>query len=204
MKASDNNEVIQSTSMLDTLFTSTKQKVLTLFFCHPEKRYLLSEIIDRAKVGSGSVQREVQRLTASQLINLHQQGREKYYQANPDSPLFNELRSLFEKTRGGEQLILQALKPLESQLKLALIYGSYAKQTDHANSDIDLLLISDNLTLEEVFDALEPAEKQLERQINPTLYTTDEFKNRREKGQSFITRLLAGTYKLLKGHPDDI
>lgn len=204
MKASDNNEVIQSTSMLDTLFTSTKQKVLTLFFCHPEKRYLLSEIIDRAKVGSGSVQREVQRLTASQLINLHQQGREKYYQANPDSPLFNELRSLFEKTRGGEQLILQALKPLESQLKLALIYGSYAKQTDHANSDIDLLLISDNLTLEEVFAALEPAEKQLERQINPTLYTTDEFKNRREKGQSFITRLLAGTYKLLKGHPDDI
>lgn len=204
MKASDNNEVIQSTSMLDTLFTSTKQKVLTLFFCHPEKRYLLSEIIDRAKVGSGSVQREVQRLTASQLINLHQQGREKYYQANPESPLFNELRSLFEKTRGGEQLILQALKPLESQLKLALIYGSYAKQTDHANSDIDLLLISDNLTLEEVFDALEPAEKQLERQINPTLYTTDEFKSRREKGQSFITRLLAGTYKLLKGHPDDI
>lgn len=204
MKAPDKSETIQSTSMLDTLFTSTKQKVLTLFFCHPEKRYLLSEIIDRAKVGSGSVQREVQRLTASQLINLHQQGREKYYQANPDSPLFNELRSLFEKTRGGEQLILQALKPLESQLKLALIYGSYAKQTDHANSDIDLLLISDNLTLEEVFAALEPAEKQLERQINPTLYTTDEFKNRRKKGQSFITRLLAGTYKLLKGHPDDI
>ncbi|WP_404420077.1 nucleotidyltransferase domain-containing protein [Marinospirillum sp.] len=204
MKTSKTKSENQSISMLDALFASTKQKVLALFFCHPEKSYQLSEIIAKAKAGSGSVQREVQRLKASHLVSLHQKGREKYYQANPHSPLFNELHSLFEKTRGTEQLILHALQTLECRLQLALIYGSYAKQTDHANSDIDLLLISDSLTLEEVFAALEPVEKQLERQINPTLYTQVEFKVRLEKGQPFITRLLAGPYRLLKGHPDDI
>lgn len=191
-------------NMLDALFASTKQKVLALFFCNPEKSFLLSEVIDKAQAGSGSVQREVQRLKASQLITLYKQGREKRYQANPDAPIFMELCNLFAKTQGSKQQLIQALQPLDKQIKLALIYGSFAKGTDHANSDIDLLLVSDNLTLEEVFSTLEPVEKKLERTVNPTLYTTPEFKARREKQHPFLTKLLNGHYEQLKGHPDDI
>jgi predicted nucleotidyltransferase len=62
---------------------------------------------------------------------------------------------------------------------LALLYGSVAKGTDTAASDVDILIVAEGLTLEDVYAALAPAEAVLERSINPTLYTSQEFADRR-------------------------
>ena len=107
-----------------------------------------------------------------------------------------------EKTVGLREPIRAALAPMEPRIVHATVYGSVAKQTDTATSDVDLLVVSDELTLEELYASLAPAEKSLARKINPTLYTSREFERRRRNGNAFLKRVLAGKHIVLIG--DDL
>lgn len=187
------------TGLADALFSQTRQKVLRLFFARQERDFSVKELIEQAEAGSGGVRRELARLVDSGLVQVKLQGRQKRYRANPDSPIFPELSSLVSKLLGPEQQVENALNSISDKIDLALIYGSVAKRTDHANSDIDLMLVSDSLTLEEAFEALEPAEINLSRTINPTLYKQEEFKKRRANNNPFLRKVLEGQYILLKG-----
>ncbi|RBW48593.1 transcriptional regulator [Marinobacter sp. F3R11] len=187
------------TGLADALFSQTRQKVLRLFFAREERDFSIKELIEQAEAGSGAVQRELARLVDSGLVQVTLQGSQKRYRVNPDSPVFPELSSLVSKLLGPEQQVADALNSISDKIDLALIYGSVAKKTDHANSDIDLMLVSDSLTLEEVFEALEPAEAKLSRTINPTLYKQEEFEKRRANNNPFLRKVLDGQYILLKG-----
>lgn len=189
--------------MADALFSGTRQRVLGLLFGQPERSYTLSELIRLVGAGSGAVQREVQRLGDSGLLTVDAVGRQKWFQANPHSPVFEELCSIARKLLGPEIVIEEALDSLGDRLKLAILFGSVAKAEDRADSDIDLLLVADDVTLEEVFSALAPAEKALGRPINPTLYTPAEFEQRRQTGNPFVTSVLANRHSVLKGVLDD-
>lgn len=191
------------TGLADALFSATRQKVLRLFFTRQERDFSIKELIEQAEAGSGAVQRELARLVDSGLVQVSLQGRQKRYKANPDSPIYPELSSLVSKLLGPEQQVENALQPISDRIDLALIYGSVAKGADHAGSDIDLMLVSDTLTLEEVFEALGPAEISLSRTINPTLYKREEFKKRRANQNSFLRKVLEGQYILLKGSVDE-
>ncbi|MEZ5530718.1 MAG: nucleotidyltransferase domain-containing protein [Porticoccaceae bacterium] len=186
-------------SISDALFSGTRQKVLGLLFGQPERSFFLNEIIQLAQAGSGAVQREVERLHTSGLIKATQYGRQKSYAANPDSPIYEELCTLTRKLLGPEQRLKSHLEN-EKGVKLAILYGSVAKKLDTASSDIDLLLVSDALTLEEVFHMLEPLETELARPVNPTLYTSAEFFSRIKEKNPFLVKLLQGEHILLKGN----
>lgn len=168
-------------TLADALFSRTQQRVLSLVFGQPERAFALSELIALAGSGTGAVQREVQKLLDSRLIVATTADRHRHYQANHAAPIFEELRSIVEKTAGVPGRLRAALVPLTDRVRLALLYGSVAKQTDTATSDIDVLLVSDDLTLEEVFTALQDAERDLGRRVSPTLYTSDEFRRRRRQ-----------------------
>jgi predicted nucleotidyltransferase len=191
-------------TIADALFSRTQQRVLSLVFGQPERAFALSELIALADSGSGAVQREVQKLLDSKLIVATITGRQKRYQANPAAPIFQELRSIVEKTAGVPGRIRAALGPLADRIRLALLFGSVAKQTDTAMSDIDVLVVSDDLTLEEVFTALQDAERDLGRGVSPTLYTSDEFRRRRRASHPFLTRVLDGPHVVLAGDLDAV
>lgn len=190
-------------SLADALFSGTRQKVLGLLFMQPDHDFSLAELIERAKAGSGAVQREIGRFVDSGLVTVEVKGRQKRYRANPESPIFPELCSLVAKTLGPAQVVKDALRAIDNEIDVALIYGSVAKNTDRADSDIDLMLVSDTLTLEDVFTALEPVEHDLSRPVNPTLYTRQEFEKRRANDNPFIRKVLNGPYLLLKGIIDE-
>jgi predicted nucleotidyltransferase len=162
----------------------------------------MSELIALADSGSGAVQREIQKLLDSRLVVAATSGRQRRYQANPVAPIFQELRAIIEKTAGVPGRLRAALAPLADRIRLALLYGSVAKQTDTAMSDIDVLVVSDDLTLEELFTALQDAERDLGRRVSPTLYTSDEF--RRRSGHPFLTRVLEGPHVALVGEADAV
>lgn len=187
------------TSLGDALFPATRQKVLGLFFGQPWRDFSVSELIAEAGAGSGGVQRELKRLTGSGLVLAESIGRQRRYRANPDSPVYAELCSIVRKTIGPADQLRAALEPLADQLEVALMFGSVAKGTDTAQSDIDVLLVSNSLTLEIVFEALEEAEAALGRPIQPTLYTSDEFQRRRDSQSPFIRNVLAGEHVVLWG-----
>lgn len=191
------------TSVADALFTTTQQRVLALLFGQPQRSFFTQQLIELAGGGRGAVQRELERLQQSGLIVQSTQGNQKHYQANSSSPVFTELCGIVGKLLGPADILRDALGPIAEKVQLALLYGSAAAHRDTAHSDFDLLLISDELTLEEVYEALTPAEKRLDRPINPTLYTHTEFRKRLERRNPFLIKLLDGATINLMGNKDD-
>jgi len=192
-----------TSSLADALFTSTQQKVLGLLFGQPDRSFFVTEIMGLVKAGSGAVQRELHRLGHAGLVSVQMHGNQKHYQANSDSPLFDEICSIVRKTVGLEEPLRVAVDSLPGTIHLALIYGSVAKRTDTSASDVDLLVVADDLTLEEVYAALSTAEQVLDRKVNPTLYTSEEFNRRRARGNSFLERVMDGPVIVLSGSIDD-
>ena len=170
----------------------TQQRVLALVFGQTERSFFTNELIGLVGAGSGAVQREMSRLVESGLVTVSRIGSQKHYQANPAAPIFEELRGIVTKILGPAEVLCAALLPLGDKVRLALLYGSVAKRSETAYSDIDILIVSDMLTLELVYSALAPAEQQLGRKISPTLYTVAEFNRRRQDANPFLTKLLAG------------
>lgn len=185
------------TSLADALFTTTQQRVLALIYGQPSRSFFASELIALTGSGSGAVQRELKRLASSGLVTATRIGKQKHYQANAESPVFEELRGLVVKTVAMADPIRQVLESLGERLVLALIYGSVAKGTDTAASDIDLLVVADAVTLEDIYSALAPVEATLDRKINPTLYTSPEYAARKADGNAFLARMLAGEHVVL-------
>ncbi len=185
------------TGLADALFTTTQQRVLALLFGQPARSFFATELIELTGSGSGAVQRELKRLTSSGLVTVTRIGNQKHYQANPNSPVFDELRRLVLKTIALAEPIRQALEPLADRVELALLYGSVVMGTDTAQSDIDILIVAEEVTLEDVYSALAPVETDLDRKINPTLYTSQEFAARKASKNAFLTRVISGEHLVL-------
>ena len=187
-------------ALADALFTSSQQEVFALLFGQPDREFYVTEIIALAGCGRGAVQRELTKLAQCGLAITSQVGNRKYYQANRDAPLFEEMFGIVRKTVGVEEAIRDALSSLADRLTLAVLFGSVARRADTAASDIDLLLVSDEL--ETVYSTLEPVEKLLGRRINPVLYTTEEFRRRYEDKAGFVMRVLDAPHVVLMGSLD--
>lgn len=181
----------QPTGLADALFSSTQQRVLGYLFGQPERSFFANELIGLAGAGSGAVQRELKRLSESGLVTVTRLGNQKHYQANPASPIFIELCGIAQKTFGLASPLREALIPLADQIHAAFVYGSVAKKSDTATSDIDLMVISDSLAYADLYGTLERVAVQLGRPVNPTIYSRQEITRRIEEGNAFMTRVLA-------------
>jgi predicted nucleotidyltransferase len=181
---------LASWSVSDALFTTTQQRILGLLFGRSDGSYSVSELIALSGSGSGAVQRELAKLVASGLVLATPVGNQRRYQANPRSPVHQELVSIIRKTVGLAEPLRGALAPLASHIDAAFVYGSVAKGTDVASSDIDLMVVSDALTLAELMQAIAPLEATLGRTVNPTLYTRSELQKRKKAANAFIKRVL--------------
>lgn len=188
----------------DALFTKTQQRVLAVLFGQSHRSFYANEIIGLAGSGSGAVQRELARLEASALVTVRRVGNQKHYQANHEAPIFEELRDIVLKTFGVADVLRTALQPLWPLVDLAFVYGSLAKGTEHAGSDVDLMVIGTLPSNAQLLEALLPAQAQLGRVVNPTLYTPDEFAQRVRDGKSFIMRVLEQPKIFVKGSEHDI
>ena len=197
-------EEVVSTTIGDALFTKTQQRVLGLLYGKPDARFYANDIVRRAAMGRGTVRRELDRLMAAGLIVVSREGNQLYFQANSASPVYSELLGIIRKTFGVADVIREALASLGDGIRLAFVYGSVAKISDVKTSDIDLMIVGDKLTYSDVMEALQPLEQSLQRAINPTLYTATEFKTKRERGSSFLTRVLEQPKLWVKGSEDDI
>lgn len=190
--------------MADALFPGTRQRLLGLLFGQPSHSFYTTELIGLAGIGSGAVQRELANLAQSGLVTVRSVGNQKHYQANPESPIFEELRGVVEKTVGLAEPLREALAPLTSQIHAAFVYGSIAKRTDTSVSDIDLMLLSDQVTYADLFATLEEASNRLGRKVNPTILTSKEFYRLVKDQEAFLTRVLAQPKVWIIGGESDL
>lgn len=189
-----------NTAIGDALFTKAQQKVLAVLFGQPEQSFYLNELVRLADMGRGAISRELSKLTDAGLLVMQKQGNQNHYQANKDSPIMHELVAIVKKTFGVAAVLKSALTPVLPHLQQAFVYGSIAKGNEHACSDVDVMLVGDNLSYSETMQLLETAELQLQRTVNPRIYTSEEFAQRLAQGQSFLTTVMEQEIlDLLKG-----
>ncbi len=184
------------------LFGKVRSSVLALLFCHNDRSFYLREIIRHVGAGQGAVQRELNLLHKSGLVNRRRVGNQVHYRANTGSSIFAELKSLMTKTAGLTDSLRQTLEPLRKRIVAAYVFGSFAKGTENAESDVDVLVVGD-ITFTEVSDHLFQVQGELGREINPSVYPTEEFQRKVSEGNHFLTRLIDEPKVFLIGDEDE-
>ena len=192
------------TTIADALFSSVQQRLLALIFGQPDRSFYTNELLRLAGTGRGALQRELEKLASSGLVSSHNIGNQKHYQANRAAPVFEELRGIVLKTFGLTEVLRLALADMDERVKVAFVYGSVAKGTDTATSDIDVMLVADNVAYGELFERLTAVEATLRRKVSPTIYSLVEFQRKRQSDNHFVTRVLSQPKLFLKGGENDL
>ena len=185
------------------LFGKSRRAVLALFFSRGDKEFYVREVVRMTGVGQGAAQRELQRLSAAGIIRRRVRGRQVYYQANLECPIFPELKGLMIKTAGVGEVLRRALKPLASRIQVAFVFGSLAQGNERRGSDVDLLVVG-NTTFGEVVAAVSPAQQGIGREINPSVYPPPEFGSKLASGDHFLTSVSKAKKMFLIGDEHEL
>ncbi len=181
-----------------------QKKVLALIFIDPERSFYTSEIVRSLSSGTGGVSRELSRLERSGLVLVKHVGNQRHYQANPSSPIFEELQNIVLKTVAVSEILRRALEPYRTSILAAFIHGSVARDEDTARSDIDVLIIGDNLEYPALYEALLNAEFFLRRPVNPLFLTMGDWRQKSKTPGSFLVKVKARPKIYVYGSDEDI
>jgi uncharacterized protein len=188
--------------LANVLFPGTRRKILSLFFLNSDRQYYFSEVVRFTKTRQGVVQRELKALTEAGILCVEKRGRQSYYSANKENPIFPDLRNIVFKTFGIFGKIREALEPLNNKIKIALVHGSFARGEENAKSDLDLFVIG-NVGLDEIVQALSEVEDAINREINPSLYSEAEFTKKFSEKNNFIRSIMKLEKEFIIGSDDE-
>jgi len=174
-----------------------------LLYGRADQEFYLRDLVRKAGTSVGAAQRELKKLTDAGIVRRIRRGHQVYYQANDDSPIFGELKSILTKTVGVHDVVKESLLPLANRVRLAFIYGSVARHQEKASSDIDLLVVGD-VGFNEVVSNLEEAERRLGREINPTVYPVEEFRGKRKTSNHFLSTVLRQEKVFVMGDENEL
>jgi predicted nucleotidyltransferase len=191
--------------MIESLYISKsriRRELLALFYTNPGRTYYLRELSRLLECSVGSLRRELLRFQEDGLFLTERKGNLVLYSLNTGHPLYKEMRGIVAKTVGVVGSLKQALKSVLC-VQAAFIYGSFASNRENPTSDIDVFIIGD-ASLMELSKALRSAQKRLMREINPTLYSRDEYLKRKAERGGFIEDILTKPKIMLIGNMDDL
>lgn len=172
-----------------SLFGKTRQTLLALLYSRADEEHLQESLIQLAGLGRGAVQRELEFLARAGVVRRTVRGRQVYFQANADSPIYAELRGLVVKTAGVADALRAALAPLAGRIRVAFVYGSVAKGTEGRASDVDAMVIGE-ASFAEISDALGKAQKAIGREVNPSVYAPADVRAKLAAKQHFLSTVL--------------
>jgi predicted nucleotidyltransferase len=185
------------------LFRKTRRQVLGWLFTHTDESFYVRELVRVSGAAVGAVSKELEELAAAGILRRTARGNHVFYQANPTSPIFEELKSIFLKTAGLADELRRALAPLTERIQVALIYGSAARGSLRAPSDVDLLLVGE-VPFGDVVSALATAQSSLGREINPVVYSAKEFRSKLRGRHHFLTTVMREPLQFVVGGPSDL
>ena len=190
-------------STLAALLSPTRQGVLTSLFLRPDKEWYLSELAASLGTGPSSLQREIDALVRVGVLAKRVDGRRSYIKANEDSPIFPELRGLIEKTSEVLFRMLREAIAGTKGLKVGFIYGSLARGEEGAGSDVDLMILGDVSSMD-LSPRLRAVEAAVGRQVNPTVFSVDEFAKKAAEKNHFLRTVLRNKKIMLVGTEDEL
>ena len=195
---SNMSTMFKTDSLSATLFGKTRRAVLALLYSHIDESFYVRQIARTAGVGLGAVQRELKKLFEAGIIRRTVHGRQVYYQANQQCPVYTELKSLVVKTVGVGDVLRAALVPLSDRINVAFLFGSMVGGGERSSSDADVMVVGD-VTFAEVVSVLSRAQETVRREINPLVYPPEEFRFKLAGDHHFLKQVLEGSKFFLIG-----
>lgn len=192
-----------SSLLAEILFKEYRRRVLGLLLLQPGSAYHVREIARLTGTVAGTLHKELTKLAEAGLLVKEPQGKQVYYRANTDCPIFEELASILRKTSGVADVLAELLRPLAEGINAAFVFGSVASGKATSESDIDVLVIGET-KFADVVRALYPAQETLGREINPKVYSQAEWQQAQEEQNSFIKEVMEKPKLFVIGAKDDI
>jgi predicted nucleotidyltransferase len=189
--------------LASALFGKARRGVLGLLYGHPEESYYLRQILRAVNAGQGTVQRELTQLAEAGIIQRIQRDRQVYFRANPQCPIYSELQGIILKTVGMADVLRKALSALDKKIVTAFVYGSMATGRATSQSDVDLMVIG-SCRFTEVVEAIAKVQQALGREVNPTVYTIKEWREKLAHGHHFTSAVSRSEKLFIKGTADDL
>lgn len=186
------------TSLANLLFGQTRGRILATLYGKPDEAFFIRQLARMIDVSVGSVQRELLTLAEAGLITRSQTGNQVFYRANRQHPAYTELHALLVKTAGIFHQISEALAPLAKDIEFALVYGSFSRGEETAESDVDLMVVG-KVTLDDLLERLVPVERTVQRPVNPTVYSSREVRTKLKAGNHFLKAIQEGKSTFLMG-----
>ncbi|MEO8004638.1 MAG: nucleotidyltransferase domain-containing protein [Betaproteobacteria bacterium] len=180
----------QTLSIAAALFGRTQQAVLALLFGQPDRPFYLRQISLAAGTGTSQVQKELDNLTRAGLILRSPVGNQVWFQANPQSPVFPELKSLVAKTFGIADVVRKAIEPFERKITVAFIYGSVARGEHDASSDVDVIVVG-SIAPSKLVPAQIELREILGRRVSFVVYDETEYRTLTKDRDHFIANVIA-------------
>jgi len=177
--------------LAELLGSGLRAKIVGWLFTHPDEEFFVRQLESLLGEDSTNLSRELARLERLGILTCQARGRQKHYRPNPTCPIYAELRGIARKTAGLADIIKELLKPLSAKIIIAFVYGSQARGTQQAASDVDLMVVG-KVGFGEVVAALQPAQEKLGREINPTVYSKAEFHAKIVAGHHFVKSVMEG------------
>jgi uncharacterized protein len=171
------------------LFGKARLTLLSFFYLRPNEAFYVREIMRRVALPPSNVQRELGILHGAGLIERSLVGRHVYYRAASNSPIFTEVRGIIVKTSGLADVLRECLQPVADKIRLGFVFGSVARGEQISSSDIDLLVVGE-VTFRDIVERLAAAERDLGREISPTVYSEKEFKAKVLSGLPFVMEII--------------
>jgi predicted nucleotidyltransferase len=185
------------------LFGAYRRDVLARLLLHPEESLHVRELARALGKPPGTLLRELNALAAAGVLVRRPVGNQVHFQANPASPIYEELRGILKKTVGVADVLREALAPLAPRIRAAFIYGSVARGDERPGSDLDVMIVGET-SFAEVVEALAPAQAELRREVNPNVFPTLEFRKKLAGGDPFLARVLADRRIFVMGGEDEL
>lgn len=183
--------------------SKTRQILLSTFFSNPEKEHYTRQLASMLGISVGAIHREIKNLIFSGVLNARDVGNIKLFSLNKQNPIYEELKNIISKTEGAIRLVKDSLSKVKG-VKVAFIYGSFAKGDERQDSDLDIFLIGDTIDEDELALCMSALEKKLFREINYTRYAENEYIKEKKRKNSFILETVKGEKIFVKGDEDDI
>lgn len=177
-------------AIAEVLFHESRRKLLALFFTRPDESFYLRHIVRLTGGTYSAIRRELGLLHKAGLLECSRTGNQLFYSANRKSPVFPELESIMRKTSGLVDVLRLALSTLRRDIKYAFVFGSFARGEQNRASDVDLMVIGP-LTLRKILPRLKSAQQNLSREINPLVFSEEEFRKRVRQQDHFVSSVLA-------------
>ena len=190
--------------MLKNLIGSkTRQTILKAFIDSPDTEFYTRQLASLHHISVGTLHRELTNLTTAGILKARKIGNIKLFSLNKQNPVYEEIKNIIHKTTGVVKFIKDAI-PHVRGVKVAFIYGSFAKGDERQDSDVDMFLIGNNIDEDKLVRAISKIEKKLFKEINYTRYTESEYKREKEKKNSFISEVIKSKKIFIKGDKNDL